>query len=424
VNITKFESKSLSLETFYKTITKPKKMKLKKCFLLGIALVSFGFFAQAQDTEKFTNAEGSEYEFEILRSLERSDVENQGRTGTCWSFSSLSFFEAEVKRITGREVALSPMFVVHHTYEDKAEKYVRMHGHINFAAGGAFHDVAYVIDEYGIVPKAVYLGKEEDTKYHDHGEMDEVLKATVDAIMKRKNPSTKWPEIISDILDNYLGELPTTFEYDGKTYTPKEFAGTMGLNMDDYVSITSFTHHPFYETFDIEVPDNWMNKASYNLPLDEMMEVFNNAVDNGYSIAWGSDVSEKGFNYRAGLAVMPKDQSTLAVTGEDNKNFNDAGAFKYGKAFQQPVEELEITQELRQEAFDNYETTDDHGMHVIGVAKDQNGKRYYIVKNSWGKTNQCDGYFYASEAFVEYKTINFLVHKDALPKKVKKKLGL
>lgn len=397
---------------------------LKRYFLLTMALICLDFIAYTQDTEKLTNAEGSAYEFEILRSLERRDVENQGRTSTCWSFSSLSFFEAEVMRITGRDVALSPMYVVHHTYEDKAEKYVRMHGNVNFAAGGAFHDAAYVIDEYGIVPKDVYLGKEKGAKYHDHGEMDDVLKAAVDAIINRKKPSTKWAEMISGILDNYLGELPETFEYDGKIYTPKEFAGTMGLNMEDYVSITSFSHHPFYETFDIEVPDNWMNKASYNLPLDEMMEVFNDAVDNGYSIAWGSDISEKGFNYRAGLAVTPKDQSTLSVLGEDNKNFNDAGAFKYGKAFQQPVEELEITQELRQEAFDNYETTDDHAMHVIGVAKDQNGKRYYIVKNSWGKTNQCDGYFYASEAFVKYKTINFLVHKDALSKTIRKKLGI
>lgn len=399
-------------------------MMLKRTFFLAIALCCINFFGQAQDTEKLTNAEGSEYEFEVIRSLDRDEVANQGRTGTCWSFSSLSFFEAEVKRITGRDVALSPMYVVHHTYEDKAEKYVRMHGNLNFAAGGAFHDVAYVIEEYGIVPKEVYTGKDEAAKRHDHGEMDAVLKAAVDAILKRKKPSDKWDDMISGILDNYLGELPETFEYDGKTVTPKEFAGTMGLNMDDYVSITSFTHHPFYETFDIEVPDNWMSKASYNLPLEEMMEVFNNAVDNGYSIAWGSDVSEKGFNYRAGLAVMPKDQSTLSVKGKDNKNFNNAGAFKYGEAFKKPVEELEITQELRQKAFDNYETTDDHGMHIIGVAKDQNGKRYYIVKNSWGKTNQCDGYFYASEAFVEYKTINFLVHKDALPKKISKKLGL
>lgn len=397
---------------------------LKKIITLGLTLTCFGFFAQAQDTEKLTNAEGSEYEFEVLRSLDRDGVENQGRSGTCWSFSSLSFFEAEVKRITGRDVALSPMYVVHHTYEDKAEKYVRMHGNLNFAAGGAFHDVAYVIDEYGIVPKEVYTGLDENAKRHDHGEMDAVLKASVDAVLKRKKPSAKWDDMISGILDNYLGELPTKFEYDGKKYTPKEFSKTMGLNMDDYVSLTSFTHHPYYETFDIEVPDNWMSKESYNLPLDEMMEVFNNAVDEGYSIAWGSDVSEKGFNYRAGLAVMPKDQSTLSVKGSDSKNFNDAGAFKYGEAFKKPVEELEITQELRQEGFDNYETTDDHGMHIIGVAKDQNGKRYYIVKNSWGKSNQCDGYFYASEAFVEYKTINFLVHKDALPKKISKKLGL
>lgn len=397
---------------------------LKKTIALGLVLTCFSLLVQAQDTPKLTNAEGSEYEFEVIRSLERADVENQGRSGTCWSFSSLSFFEAEIKRITGREVELSPMYVVHHTYEDKAEKYIRMHGNLNFGAGGAFHDVAYVLKEYGIVPKDAYTGLDENAKRHDHGEMDAVLDATVKTIIKRKKPSSTWDELINGVLDTYLGELPETFEYDGKTFTPKEFSSSVGLDMDNYVSITSFTHHPFYETFDIEVPDNWMSEESYNLPMEDMMRVFNNAVENGYSLAWGSDVSEKGFNYRAGLAVMPKDATTLSVKGTDSKNFNDAGAFKYGEAFQKPVEELEITQEMRQEAFDNYETTDDHGMHVIGVVKDQNGKRYYIVKNSWGKTNQCDGYFYASEAFVKYKTINFLVHKDALPKDIRKKLGL
>ncbi len=396
----------------------------KKTLTLLFILACCNGFVQGQETEKLTNAEGSEYEFEIIRSLDRKEVANQGRTGTCWSFSSLSFFEAEIQRITGKNIELSPMYVVHHTYEDKAEKYIRMHGNLNFAAGGAFHDVAYVLEEYGIVPKEVYTGLDSNTKQHDHGEMDEILEGVVKAIVKRKKPSDKWDESVAGILDSYLGELPTTFMYEGKSYTPKTFASSVGLDMKDYVSITSFTHHPFYETFDVEVPDNWMSKESYNLPLDEMMRVFQDAVESGYSIAWGSDVSEKGFNYRAGLAVMPKDQATLSVQGEDNKNFNDAGAFKHGEAFKKPVEELTITQELRQEGFDNYETTDDHGMHVIGIVKDQNGKKYYVVKNSWGKTNQCDGYFYASEAFIQYKTINFLVHKDALPKDIRKKLGI
>lgn len=397
---------------------------LKKTFFLGAILSCFSLFLQAQVAPKLTNAEGSEYQFEIIKSLDRDEVSNQGRSGTCWSFSSLSFFEAEIKRISDKDIELSPMFIVHHTYRDKAEKYIRMHGDLNFAAGGAFHDVAYVMDRYGIVPKSAYTGLDADAKRHDHGEMDDVLKSVVESIEKRKAPSTKWDEMLCGVLDTYLGELPEEFEYEGKKYTPKKFANSTGLNMDDYVSITSFTHHPFYKTFDIEVPDNWMSKESYNLPISEMMEVFDNAVEEGYSVAWGSDVSEKGFNYRAGLAVMPSDASTLKVQGKDSKNFNDAGAFKYGEAFKKPVDELKITQEMRQKGFDNYETTDDHGMHVIGVAKDQNGKRYYIVKNSWGKTNQCDGYFYASEAFVKYKTINFLVHKNALPKKISKKLGL
>lgn len=397
---------------------------LKKTITLSLILTCFSFFLQAQVAPKLTNAEGSEYQFEIIKSLDRDEVENQGRSGTCWSFSSLSFFEAEIERVSGKKVELSPMFVVHHTYEDKAEKYIRMHGNLNFGAGGAFHDVSYVMENYGIVPKGVYTGLDGNAKGHNHGEMDAVLESVVKSLKEQKAPSSKWDEMISGILDTYLGKLPETFEYEGKKYTPLEFSKSFGLDMGDYVSITSFTHHPFYKTFDIEVPDNWMGQASYNLPLAEMMQVFDNAVENGYSIAWGSDVSEKGFNFRAGLAVMPKDASTLTVEGADNKHFSDAGAFKHGEAFKKPVDELEITQELRQQGFDNYETTDDHGMHVIGVAKDQNGKRYYIVKNSWGKSNQCDGYFYASEAFVKYKTINFLVHKDALPKDIRKKLGL
>jgi bleomycin hydrolase len=398
---------------------------LKKGIILSLTLICFSFsMVQAQETPIFTNAEGSEYKFEIINSLERDEVGNQGRTGTCWSFSSLSFFEAEIKRMTDLDVDLAPMYIVNHTYQDKAEKFVRMHGNLNFGPGGAFHDVSYVIKEYGIVPKEVFTGLDENAKRHDHGEMDDILEALVRKVIKRKKPTPNWDDAVQQILNTYLGEVPTDFTYDGKKYTPKSFAESMGLDMDDYVSITSFTHHPFYETFDIEVPDNWMSLESYNLPLDEMMEVFDNALEEGYSIAWGSDVSEKGFNYRAGLAVMPKDASTLSVKGSDSKNFNDAGAFKYGEAFKRPVEEIEVTQTMRQEAFDNYETTDDHGMHVIGIAKDQNNKKFYVVKNSWGKTNQCDGYFYASESFVAYKTMNFLVHKDALPKKIRKKLGL
>lgn len=401
-------------------------MLLKK-LLLGTAcfgFLAFGADLQAQESKKLTNAEGSEYLFDVVKSLERTEVENQGRSGTCWSFSTLSFFESEIERETGKKIDLAPMFVVHHTYRDKAEKYVRMHGNLNFGAGGAFHDVSYVMDKYGIMPKEAYTGLDPKAKRHDHGEMDKVLKAVVDVIIDRKKPSDNWQAAIHSLLDDYLGELPETFTYQGKTYTPKSFQEEMGLDFNDYISVTSYTHHPFYEKYAIEVPDNWMGKESYNLPLDEMMEVFDNAVMNGYSVAWGSDVSEKGFNYRAGLAVVPKDASDLEVKGKDSEYYNDAGAFKYGKAFQHPVEELEITQEMRQTAFDNFETTDDHGMQVIGVAKDQGGKKYYIVKNSWGKSNQCDGYFYASEAFVRYKTMNFLVHKDAVPKKLKKKMGI
>ncbi|MEH0156071.1 C1 family peptidase [Limibacter armeniacum] len=401
-----------------------KKELVKKIAVAAFATgLTFGA-AHAQEEVKLTNNEGSEYQFNVVKSLDATAVKNQGRSGTCWSFSTLSFFETEMERMGKEKIDLSPMFVVRHTYPDKAEKYIRMHGNLNFGAGGAFHDVAYVIKNYGIVPFDVYTGLDENAKRYDHMEMDDVLKGIVDAVVKQKQPSTYWRNAVEGTLDSYVGALPEKFEYNGKEYTPESFAKEVGLNMDDYVSITSYTHHPFYNQFALEVPDNWMGLQSYNLPLDEMMQVMDNALMNGYSIAWGADVSEKGFNYRAGLAIMPEDANTLSVQGKDSKYFNDAGAQKYGEAFIHPVKEKEITQEMRQEAFDNFQTTDDHGMHIVGIAKDQKGTKYYIVKNSWGKSNYCDGYFYASEAYTKYKTMNFMVHRDAIPKELKKKLGI
>ena len=395
----------------------------KTCLIVLLATAYFS--ADAQDI--ITNKKGSEYEFTVVTDIEATEVQSQGRTGTCWSFSALSFIESEIMRMGGGKHELSEMFIVRNTYSDKAENYVRMHGNLNFGPGGAFHDVSEMIKEHGIVPLEVYSGNPSKEKKFNHGEMDEVLLGMVDAVVeaKQKTLTPLWKPAYEAVLDTYLGEKPEKFTYRGKEYTPKSFAESINFNADDFVYIASFTHHPFYEEFVLEVPDNWMMKSVYNIPFEEMMEVIDHALMNKYSVAWASDVSEEGFSFRDGLALVPLDGANIKKSGKDNKNFSDAGAVKESTVFDAPCEEKEITQEMRQIAFDNYETTDDHGMHMTGIVNDQNGKKYYIVKNSWGtKHNDCDGYFYASEAFVEYKTMDIMLHKDALPKKIRKKLGI
>ena len=397
----------------------------KRIALLGAVAVTTIGALQAQDADTVRNTEDGGYLFTINNSIEATDVKNQYRSGTCWSFSALSFFEAEAERLGNGTYNFSEMFVVWHTYSDKARKTVRMYGELNFGPGGAFHDVIYVMKHYGMVPDTVYTGLNYGTEKHIHNEMDQMLKAMVDVVVKNPNKSlsTAWKPAIDGTLDAYLGELPTEFNYDGKSYTPQSFLEKTGLNPDDYISLTSFNHHPYYSEFPIAVADNWLWEKSYNLPIDEFMEVMDNALENNYSIAWAADVSEKGFSFRDRLAVVPADLDNISVKGKDNQNFSDAGAEKKGSAFDSPVDELVITQENRQEAYDSQETTDDHGMHMTGMATDQFGTKYYIIKNSWG-TKHSDGYFFASEAYVRYKTMDILVHKDAIPKALKKKLGI
>lgn len=394
-------------------------------FTLVLSLFVFQYQLLAQDTLR--NKKDGNYLFTTVKDNEALDVQNQNRTGTCWSFSALSFIESEIIRNGKGKHKLSEMFVVRKAYEAKAEKYVRMHGNANFSQGGAFHDIPYVIERYGIVPQEVYQGLNYGLDNHNHSEMEAVLKAILDAVIKNSQGSltTSWKQAVSNVLDAYLGSIPEEFEYQGKKYTAKSFANSLGLEMKDYISISSFTHHPFYETFMIEVPDNWVWGISYNVPLNEMMDIMASSVKKGFSFAWAADVSEKGFSFRDGLAIVPEDESKLSVKGKDNAHFNDAGAKKEGSQFDTPGPEKEITQEMRQLAYDNFQTTDDHGMHITGIVKDQNGKEYFVVKNSWGKGhNQCDGYFYASYPYAAFKTINIMIHKDALPKNLAKKLGL
>ena len=261
---------------------------------------------------------------------------------------------------------------------------------------------------------------------HNHAELVSLLQAMVKVIVSnpQKKLTTAWLPAINGVLDAYLGKVPQEFTYQGKKYTPQSFAKFIGLNMDDYVSITSYTHHPFYTQFALEIPDNWSLGTSYNVPLDEFMNIMENAVMNGFGVAWGADVSEKGFAFREGLAILPEDESTINIKGRDNKHFNDAGAEKISSAFDAPVKERVVTQEERQQAFDNYETQDDHGMHITGIVKDQNGAKYFVVKNSWGTANDCQGYFYASFPYVRHKSISYVIHKDALSKEMKTKLGI
>lgn len=392
--------------------------------IMVVFLTMLGWSAAAQDT--LVNKPGSEYVFTKVVNHEALPVQNQSISGTCWSFSALSFIESELIRMGKGTHNLSEMFVVRHAYVDKAENYVRMHGKNNFSAGGAFHDIPHVIAEYGIVPESVYDGLQYGAEKHNHMEMDAILKGMADAIIENKGKklTPAWKRAIGNAVDAYLGELPDTFTYNGATYTPQTFAASLGLNMDDYVYLTSFTHHPYYDSFVLEVPDNWNYGSVYNVPLEELMETIDYALEEGYTLAWAADVSEKGFSFRDGLALVPADEATIKSKGTDSRYFNDAGAEKIGNAFMVPTEEQIITPIMRQEAFDNYETTDDHGMHMTGIYEDQQGNRYYMVKNSWGDNNACDGYFLASSAYVAYKTMDIMLHKDALPKALRKKLDL
>jgi bleomycin hydrolase len=402
-----------------------KQITLLLIFLfVGISWTSF-----AQDEKKEAKSDSAGYEFTEEIRLPATPVKNQYRSGTCWSYSALSFIESELLRMGKDTFDLSEMFVVYNTYKDKAPLYVRFHGEHNFGGGGAAHDVIYVMDQYGMVPDEVYDGLVIGEEKPVHGEMDALLQAYADVIVKNKNRKITpvWQDGYEGILDAYLGEIPETFVYEGVEYTPESFGEMLEIDPDDYVEIASFTHHPFYESFILEVPDNWLMDRVYNVPLEEMMEIIDNSLEEGYTVVWGSDVSEKGFSWKNGLAIVP-DLEAPELSGLEQakwENMSDKEKSKLLYKFDKPVPEKKITQEMRQEEFDNYKTTDDHGMHIIGRANDQEGNVYYIVKNSWGNDDhKYDGYFYASKPFVELKTMDVLVNKNAIPAKIRKKLGL
>ena len=407
---------------------------MKKIILLAAALVSLAAVAQPPmgPIPPKNQDNGEKFEFTVVKENPITSVKNQASSGTCWCFSSLSFIESEAIRINKLKEAdypdLSEMFVVSHAYADKAKKFIRVDGALNFAQGSSFGDLIYVLRDYGIVPNEVMPGLNYGTDRHMHGELEAGLKGFMNAILKNPNRklSTAWYPAVQGILAAYLGPIPETFTWKGKEYTPKSYFASLNVNLDDYMDFTSWTHIPYYEKHPVEVADNWRWEEAWNVPMDEMMAIIDYAVMNGYTVAWASDVSEIGFT-RDGIGIVP-DMEAIAKqaeqAGSDQARWVGAAMGQQRPSFNKPVPELTITPEMRQQGYEEKTSTDDHGMQIYGIAKDQNGTKYYMVKNSWGETGKYKGLWYVSEAYVRYKTMDFMVHKDAIPKDIQKKLGI
>lgn len=403
-------------------------LSMKK-LLSAVMMAVTGLSVCAQEPVEEKNDSTGGFVFTDVKVVKTTPVKDQNKSGTCWCFASTSFFEDEIMRKGGPELDLSEMYTVRQCYLDKADNYVRMNGATNFAAGGSVMDVPYVWKRYGAVPEEVYSGLAYGEEKHVHGELDAVLKAYLDAVRRNPNKriSTAWRKGYEAILDAYLGAVPETFTVDGVTYTPQSYAASLPIDVDDYVGITSFTHHPYYEPFVLEVADNWLWGKYYNVPMEEMKAIVDASIENGYPVVWAADVSEGGFNWNKGYAVMPKPTNAADLEGTELARWvklSDKERSKKQFEIDGPVDEIAVTQELRQEGFDRQETTDDHGMEIVGIATDQNGNRYYKVKNSWDTNQVYDGFFYVSEPYFLAKTIDVYVNKAVLPKDIKKKLGL
>ena len=399
---------------------------MKKTFLLAIAaMMTLGVFADDQKKEKDPN----EPVFTTIVVNPITSIKNQARSGTCWAYSTLAFFESEILKKTKKNIDLCEMFVANKDYMDRAILKVRMHGDAQFSQGGSAYDVFYVLKNYGICPEdAMPLpGTMYGDTLNNFNQFFKVMEPYVDAIAKSesKKLNQTWKVGFQGILDAYLGKCPETFAYEGKNYTPKTFANSLGLNWDDYVSITSYTHYPFYTEFPVEVQDNWRQGLSWNLPIDEMARIIDNAIRNGYTVAWGGDVSEDGFT-RNGLALL-YDAKGESLEGSDMAKWLKLSPYeKMNKLTELGINapEMTPTQEKRQEEYDNWTLTDDHGMLIYGIAKDQNGKEYYMVKNSWGETGKYKGTWYMSKNYIVAKTMDYMVNKNAIPKDIRKKMGI
>ena len=393
--------------------------KIKPILIASALLVGISTFAQDNlvNSLKVNASDNSKaaFKFTDVINLENTSIKNQGSSGTCWSYSANSFLESEMIRMGKQPVELSQIFSARNAYVEKGRNYVRMHGAVTMGDGGAFHDVMNMYKKYGAVPQLVYSGLNYGTDKNKFSEMASIMEGVLAATVKNPNGelTPNWEKAYTAVIDSYLGQIPKSFDYNGKKYTPETFAKeVVGINANDYLEISSLEEYPFYSKFTLLVPDNWAFDQVYNVKVNELTEIIDNGLKNGYTVAWAGDVSEKSFSWKNGVAFVPE------------KKFEDMSAEEKADLFNGPKKELVVTDDLRQKAFDNYTTTDDHGMHIVGISKDQNGKEYYIVKNSWGTTNDYKGYLFMTKEFVKYKTTAIMIHKNGIPLAISKKLGV
>ena len=355
------------------------------------------------------------FKFTDVINLANTSVKNQGSSGTCWSYSGNSFLESEMIRIGKQPIEISQIFTARNAYVEKGKNYVRMHGAVTLGDGGSLHDVTNMLKKYGAVPQEVYTGLNYGTAKNKFAEMAALTEGLLVAAVKNPNGelTPNWIKAYEAVIDSYLGQVPQNFNYKGKNYTPQSFAKeVVGLNPDEYIEFSSYSNAPYYTKTMLMVPDNWSFDLIYNVRLNDMTDIIDNALKNGFTVAWATDVSEKSFSWKNGIAYVPT-KKVDEMTPEEKENM-----------FNGPKPEMEITEEIRQKAFDNYQTTDDHGMHIVGVSKDQDGKEYYIVKNSWGATNDYKGYLYVTKNFIKYKSTALMVNKGAIPAAIAKKMGI
>lgn len=396
-----------------------------KYLLSGAIALATIFNASADDN--IVNADSTGFKFTDVKTVKTTSVKDQNKSGTCWCFAGTSLFEEEIMNAGGDSLDLSEMFTVRQCYVEKAIRYIRMYGSTAFSPGGSVLDVPYVWAKYGAIPEEIYNGLGYGEEKHNHGELHSVLSAYMKSVEANPNKklTTAWLKGLEGILDAYFGKVPESFTYNGKNYTPQSYAKSLGLDVNNYIAVSSFTHHPFYKPFVLEVADNWQWGQYQNVPMEELKSIVDNAIDNGYSVVWAADVSEGGFKWRKGYAVFPK--------GKDKGNMDATELARWVKLSDKdrqdakydingPVEEETVTQESRQEMFDRLETTDDHGMVIVGTAVDQEGNKYYKVKNSWDTNQVYDGYFYVSEPYFYAKTISIFVNKKAIPSDIAKKM--